>query len=400
MRAFATGLLGLMALFFVAAGHFAGRWPWLAYVRAFAEAGMVGACADWFAVTALFRRPLGLPIPHTALVPRKKDEIGAALGDFIAENFLTEGVLEAKLRQLEIARWGAAWLREPDNAARLAARLTNLLHDLFGLVTPEMRRDFVAILARDLSGALQAAPLASSVLRALWVDGRTQIFLDRLLDFVARSLAEHEDLIRSQVAGRTFRWAPKWLDRRIADRIIRALTEVVQEMREPDHPWRRQVTDSVNELIERLDSDPALRERVEGLKRELVAHPIVLASLERIWSQVESRMNPPTEEARQALTRIAARLLAAFGRWLEDRGDARESFNTWARLAVQNVIAPRRLEIGRFIAEIVAGWDTRGIVEKLELQVGADLQFIRINGTLVGGAVGLAIFAGAKLLSL
>jgi uncharacterized membrane-anchored protein YjiN (DUF445 family) len=400
MRAVATGLLGLMAVVFALCGHFAGRWPWLSYVKAFAEAGMVGACADWFAVTALFRRPLGLPIPHTGLVPRKKDEIGVALGEFIAENFLTEAVLGAKLLQLEIGRWGAAWLRDPANAARLANQLTSLLHELLDLVTPQMRRDFVAIVARDLASALQAAPLASSMLRALWVDGRTQAFLDRILDFASRALTTNEELIRSQVTGRTFRWAPKWLDRKIADRIIRALAEVVQEMREADHPWRQQVTDSVNELIDRLDCDPALRERVEGLKRELVAHPLVLGNLERIWSQAENYMNPPTPEGRLALTEIATRLLSGVGGWLEERGDARESFNTWARLAVQNVIAPRRHEIGKFIAEIVAGWDTRSIVEKLELQVGGDLQFIRINGTLVGGCVGLAIFIVAKMLSL
>ena len=190
------------------------------------------------------------------------------------------------------------------------------------------------------------------------------------------------------------------LDRRIGDRIIQALAEVVEEMRQPDHPWREQVRVSINEVIDRLDTDPAFREQVEGLKRELVAHPLVLANLERIWSEAENRLNPQTAEGRLAMAELVSRFLASAGEWLERRDDAREIFNGWARLAAQQVIAPRRHEIGRFIAEIVASWDTRSIVEKLELQVGKDLQYIRINGTLVGGLAGLAIFALSKWLSL
>jgi uncharacterized membrane-anchored protein YjiN (DUF445 family) len=400
MRWVATGLLCLMAGVFVVSGIFMARWPWLAYVRAFAEAGMVGACADWFAVTALFRQPLGLPIPHTGIVPRKKDQIGEALGEFIAENFLTEAVLEAKLRQLEIARWGAAWLSDPANAERLAQRITSLSHELLDLVAPQARRDFVAAVVKDIANALPAASLASSVLRALWIEGRTQAFLDHILDFASRSLTSNEDMIRSQVSGRTLRWAPRWLDRRIGDRIIQVLAEVVEDMRRPDHPWREQVRISIGEVIERLDTDEAFREQVEGLKRELVAHPLVLENLEHVWWEAESRVNPQTAEGRLAMTELVSRLLRSAGSWLERRDDAREIFNGWARLATQRVIAPRRHEIGRFIAEIVAGWDTRSIVEKLELQVGRDLQYIRINGTLVGGLVGLAIFTLARWLSL
>ena len=400
MRRIATGLLGLMAAMFIFSGAFMGRWPWLAYARAFAEAGMVGACADWFAVTALFRQPLGLPIPHTGIVPRKKEQIGEALGEFIAENFLTEAVLDAKLRQLEIARWGADWLSEPANAERLAQRITSLSRELLDLVAPQARRDFMAAVVKDIANALPAASLASSVLRALWLEGRTQAFLDYILDFVSRSLATNEDLIRGQVSGRTFRWAPRWLDRKIGDRIIQALAEVVEDMRHADHPWREQVRVSISEVIDRLDTDPAFREQVEALKKELVAHPLVLGNLERIWSEAESRVNPQTPEGMLAMTQLATRLLVSAGDWLEKRDDAREIFNGWARLAAQLVIAPRRHEIGRFIAEIVAGWDTRGIVEKLELQVGRDLQYIRINGTLVGGLVGLSIFIVSRWLSL
>jgi uncharacterized membrane-anchored protein YjiN (DUF445 family) len=404
MRLFATGLLALMAAVFVLCGLVPRRWPALgpalAYLRAFSEAGMVGACADWFAVTALFRRPFGLPIPHTGIIPRKKDQIGDALGGFIAENFLTETVLEAKLRQLEVARWGAAWLRAPDHADGLARRLTGVLREILRLVAPETRRDLTAAMVEDLARALPAAPLAASLVRAVWDQGRSQALLDRLLDLVSRVLATNEALIREQIAGRTFSWAPRWLDRKIADKIVKVLGEVVEDMRRPDHPWRAQVGQSVYRLLERLESDSALRERIDGLKRDILAHPVVLANLGQVWTAAEERLNPPTPEGQRALTDTATRLLISLGEWLERHDDAREILNAWARLAAGQVIAPRRHEIGGFIAEIVAGWDTRSIVEKLELQVGRDLQYIRINGTLVGGAVGLAIFTVSRWLAL
>ncbi len=400
MQALATGLLGLMAVVFVTCGLLAHRWPWLAYVSAFAEAAMVGACADWFAVTALFRRPLGLPIPHTGIIPRKKDQIGEALGGFIADNFLTEAVLEAKLRRLEIARWGAAWLGEPANAASLGRRLTSLLREVLRLVPPETRRALTSAVVKDLATAIPAAPLAASVLRAAWVEERGQGVLDRILDIAARALTDNEALIRDQMAGRTFRWAPKWLDRAIADKLIRVLAEVASDMRRPDHPWRAQVAGAVERLIARLEGDPAMRERVETYKRELLANPLVLGQLERVWSAAEDRVNPPTPEGREALSDLATRGLTALGTWLEQRDDARDILNGWARLAAQRLIAPRRHEIGAFIAEIVAGWDSRGIVEKLELRVGPDLQYIRINGALVGGSVGLVIFIVSRWLSI
>ena len=241
MRWVAGGLLALMAVVFVACSLLLRRWPELAYLRAFAEAAMVGACADWFAVTALFRRPFGLPIPHTGLIPRKKEQIGEALGGFIAENFLSESVLEAKLRQLEIARWGAAWLRAPANAASLAGRLTSLLQELLRLVSPQTRRALTAAVASDLASNLPAATLTARVLRALWVDGRGHALIDQGYELVAKALTDNEALIRGQIAGRTFRWAPKWLDRKIADKILTVLADVVVDMRRPDHPWREQV---------------------------------------------------------------------------------------------------------------------------------------------------------------
>jgi len=400
MRLAATGLLAAMAVVYVLASLYVGKAPWLGWVRAFAEAAMVGACADWFAVTALFRRPFGLPIPHTGIIPRNKDRIGEALGDFIANNFLTAEILEGKLRQLEVARWGAGWLREPGHAAALADRLVRLIPELLQLSTPQARRQFIAAITADAAAAVPAGPLAASALRAVWSEGRSQAILDRGLDLAAGYLARNQDLVRAELAGKTFRWLPRWLDNRIADKALQVLTEVIEDLRRPDHPWRERIGQAVADFIERLDTDPELRARAEEVKRSVMSHPVLLERLADIGAALEARLNPQTPEARQAIADWLAAQLARLGAWLDERSDAREIFNAWARQASQRIIAPRRHEIGRFIASVVADWDAQGVVDKLELQVGADLQYIRINGTLVGGLVGLAIYGVSRALGL
>jgi uncharacterized membrane-anchored protein YjiN (DUF445 family) len=381
-----------MAGVYVVAGFWPRPAPWLGYLRAFAEAATVGACADWFAVTALFRRPLGLPIPHTGIIPRNKDRIGEALGAFIADNFLTAEILEAKLRRLEIGRWGASWLRQPSNAAILAARLVGLLPELLALATPAARRRFVGAIVTDAIAALPAASLASGAFRAIWSGERRAAILDAGLDLVARSLASNQDLVRAALAGRTYSWLPRWLDQKIADKALRALSAAVEEMRDAEHPWRERVRHYLDDFIDRLETDPAIGERAEAIKRQITSFPPLLARIGEFSDALEAWLRPNTDEDARILAERLARLLADFGAWLYDEAEAIEIFNDWARLAVRRTIAPRRHEIGALIASVVAGWDARSVVEKLELQIGADLQYIRINGTIVGGLVGVLIY--------
>ena len=352
-----------------------------------------GACADWFAVTALFRRPLGLPIPHTGIIPRNKDRIGAALGGFIADNFLTAEILEARLRQLEVGRWGAAWLRKPGNAAMAAERLVRLIPELLALSTAAARRRFIGAIATDVISAVPAAPLAAGVLRSLSRGARRDVLLNAGLDLVGSALANNQDLVRAEVAGRTYRWLPRWLDEKIADKLLGALTQTIEEMRSPEHPWRDRVGHYLDDFILRLESDPALAARAETIKRQITAHPLLL---ERLGAAQRCPRGASAAKHRAEARELSGRLadwLASFGAWLCDEAEAVEIFNDWARRAVQQIIVPRRRAIGRMIASVVAAWDVRNVVEKLELQVGADLQYIRINGTIVGGLVGLLIYA-------
>jgi len=398
MRLVATGLLASMAGLYLAAGFWLNAAPWLAYVRAFAEAATVGACADWFAVTALFRRPLGLPIPHTAIVPRNKDRIGGALGGFIAENFLTAEVLEARLRQLQIGRWGAGWLRQRKNAAALAERFVKLAPELLAFSTPQARRRFVGSIASEAIAAVPAAPFAAGVLRAIWSGERRAAALDAALDLAQGVLARNEDLLRAEVAGRTYRWLPRWVDDRIADAILTGLSRTLAEMRQPGNALRERLSSWADDFILRLETDPALAAKAEEIKRQITSSPLLAERLGDVGAGFEAWLNPATDAEAAALAERVAGWLSGLGGWLYEQDEAIEIFNDWARRALQGSVAPRRRQIGRMIAGVVASWEVGSVVEKLELQVGADLQYIRINGTIVGGLVGLAIFTLSGLL--
>lgn len=401
MQAIATGLLVAMALVFVAASLLDERWPALApalgYVRAFAEAAMVGACADWFAVSAIFRQPLGLPIPHTGIIPRNKERIGQALGGFIADNFLTVAVLDSRLKQIEVARWGGEWLRKPRNAHNLARRLAAMAPSVLKALPKDMLRDTVGSAAVAVVKAVPAAPTASKALAAVWNEGRSQAAFDWGVDKLATYLIENEQFIQEQVEAKSWKWMPKFVDKIIAQKVTTGLSELLIEMREPGHPWRQELKGAIEGFIARLATDPELAAKGEALKLRLLADPVLREQARGLWNDLEANL---AEGEGSGLAERLEQVLLALGEWLHAEEGAQDRLNEWARILARQVIAPRRHEIGNFVAQVVASWDTKGVVEKLELQVGKDLQFIRVNGTLVGGLVGLAIYAISHALGL
>jgi uncharacterized membrane-anchored protein YjiN (DUF445 family) len=404
MRRIATGLLILMAAVFIAASLGQARWPDLAtglgYVQAFAEAAMVGACADWFAVTALFRHPFGLPIPHTGIIPRNKDRIGQSLGGFIADNFLTEAVLEEKLRRFEVARWGGDWLREPENAQRTARRLAVALPRVLAALPRGALRDLAASGALGALRAAPAAAMASRLLDALWRDGRGERLIDTGLDFAAAYLAERGEDLEAQVARQAPAWMPRWADKIIAGQIGKNLLKTLRDMRDPEHPLRARIRTAVEDFIRRLAEDPKLQADVESWKQRLIDDPVVRSQASEVWAALEAGFTSGLAKEPRLVAERLEKTLAALGSWLAEDPMAQKRLNEGARALALQGIAPRRHEIGLFVAQVVASWDARSLVDKLELQVGKDLQYIRINGTVVGGLVGLAIHALAQAFSL
>ena len=392
MRSIATMLLIVMAAIYVAMRHAPATWVWAPYLAAFAEAAMVGACADWFAVVALFRRPLGLPIPHTAVVPENKRRIGGAMGRFITNNFLSPRVAIARLSSVDFVGLAARWLEGERNARLVAVAATRAIPHALDVVPKVAIDEWVAMATRRGIEAVPAAPLASRGLSILWARGAGQTLLDQGLDFVESSLDSHKATIVRHVSQKTWRWVPKWIDDMIAAKVINGLAGTLKEMRDPDHPWREQANTLVEKLIDDLAHDPEMRAQGEALKQEILANPVFTEQARALWEELERSLTDDLPRHRDAIVQWLVASAGALGRWLEEDAPRRARINRRLRLLALRTVLPRRAEIGGYIAAVVDNWDTATLVNRIELQVGKDLQYIRINGTLVGGLVGLLIF--------
>ena len=394
MRFFATALLVLMFLIFVATSYAETQWPWLAYPRAFAEAGMIGACADWFAVVALFRHPLGLPIPHTAIVPRSKERIGIAIGRFTANNFLSPRVLAERIREVDIAGWIARWLKKPGNAHSVAQRAASVLQQVIRSLPREDVNAFLTRAARFGLETMPAAPLASKLLALVWAHGEMQTLIEHGIAYASAALKRNRETIKQKVSQKSYRLIPKWIDGILADRIVAGLTQALEEMREPNHPWRIELSTAVEKLIADLAEDPGMLARGEELKARILENPVVVKQIDTMWGEIEDKLDQLTSSNR--LFEMIEQSLLALGDRLATDERIGEGINRWLRVAVLRTVAPRRAEIAAFIRKVVENWDAETLVQRIELQVGRDLQYIRINGTLVGGLVGLIIFSVAR----
>src|ERR1700735_4266902 len=311
MRILATLLLVAMTIVFIATSFAEGRWGWLAYIRAFAEAGMVGACADWFAVVALFRHPLGIPIPHTAIVASSKERIGIAIGRFTANNFLSPKVLAERMRDVDISGWAARWILRGDNASNVAQRVTSSLNQALGALP---REDLNAFLSGAVRGGIENVPasaFASRLLSLLWAHGEMQALAEKLLDWASTTLANNRETLRNKVSKRTSRLIPHWIGGMVADKIIDGVMRILDEMREPSHPWRIEMTSTVEQLIGDLAVKPEMIEKGEELKAKLLATPAVTSQIDALWVRIENRLEAPQTQAQ--LTRVIERLLTNIG---------------------------------------------------------------------------------------
>jgi uncharacterized membrane-anchored protein YjiN (DUF445 family) len=396
MRVIATMLLLLMTVVFVLATAAKLDWPWLPYVRAFAEAGMVGACADWFAVVALFRRPLGLPIPHTGIVPNNKDRIGAALGRFITNNFLTAKVLNERLARIDIVGAFAHWVGEPSNASRLAHYVALALPRIIRSLPGPRIGEFLGKAARQGIENIPAAPFASRLLAVVWAQGEAQALLARAIEEGEATLASRRTYIARKISEQSSRWIPRWIDQFIADKVMNGMLSTLAEMRDPSHPWRIELQSAVEKLIGDLATDPQMHASGEAFKADLLANPLFLAQMKTLWTEIESGLYSGIPAHADAIARACETALDIISNWLQEDADRKGRLNRRIRIVAQRLLVLYRFEIGAYIERVVRDWDNTTLVDRLELQVGRDLQYIRINGTLVGGLVGLIIFIASR----
>jgi len=397
MKRVAAAMLVGVAVVFVIARLYEARYPWLGYLRAFAEAAMVGGIADWFAVTALFRHPLGIPIPHTAIVPARKDRIGAALGNFVQRNFLTREVVASKLAAMRLGERGAQWLARPENSRRIARAAA---HGLSGAVGVMRDEDVQELVDRGIVSRLrrmQAAPLAAKTFELLTADGRHQALLDDALRLAARFLDENEEMIRDRIRKESPWWVPGAVEDRLGDKIVSGVEKtLVAVAADPAHPLRKRYDEAVDRFVENLRANPETIARAEQIKLDLLDHPGVAEFSREVWHDVKRRLARYAEtlaDETEAEPDQLERWLSGLGRQVLEDPSLADKVNGWVVELVTYSVEQAREEVATLIASTVSAWDADATSRKIELQIGRDLQFIRINGTLVGGLVGVLLFA-------
>jgi uncharacterized membrane-anchored protein YjiN (DUF445 family) len=401
MKRLATGLFLLAAAVFLACvliGSDAGAW--VGYVRATAEASMVGALADWFAVTALFRHPMGLPIPHTAIIPRKKDQIGASLGTFVQENFLTRAVVEDKLTTIDVPGRLGDFLAAPGRAERLAGDASAALTALTDLLRDEDLQPAVAgLVDRKLHGT-PAAPILARVLE-LVVDGdRHQEVLSVALRGLARFLEENRVVFRAQLGDASPAWVPDWVDDRVFTRAFNGVQLFLEEVgADPQHELRRAYEARLRTYIHALRTDPSTAGRVEELKKELLEHPAVRQWSASLWTNAKNAVLTAAADPESELRARVTGMIGDLARLLQTDPKVRELVQRHTHTVAGYLVERFSGDVADLVGRTVQRWDTEETSHRIELQVGRDLQWIRVNGTVVGGLAGLVIYTIAQLIA-
>ena len=398
-------LTALALLLFVAVVYVLAKWashsgagPWAGYVAAAAEAGMVGAMADWFAVTALFRHPLGLPIPHTAIIPTKKDQLGVSLGEFVGENFLSEEVVRQRLHAVGIGSRLGAWLADPDHADRVTAELSAALR---GALTVLRDSDVQAIVGEAITrraDAQEIAPGIGKMLEKIVADGGHKRVVDLIVARAHDWLVLHDEQVMDAVEGGAPGWTPRFVDKRIGERVYKELLRFVTEMRDmPSHPARGALDRFLGDFAADLQSDTETRARVERLKGEVLGRGEVQDLIASAWTSVRSMIVSAAEDERSELRLRVRASLMSLGARMAVEPKLQAKVDGWVEGAAVYVVTTYRKEITSLITDTVAGWDAEHTTRKIEANIGRDLQFIRINGTVVGSLVGLLIYTVTRL---
>ena len=393
MRIIAAGLLVAMAGLFFLARALEHRHPAWGYVRAFAEAAMVGGLADWFAVTALFRHPLGLPIPHTAIIPRNKDRIGDSLASFLRANFLVPGIVARRMAKLDVAHAIGRVLAAPPREGAMRAGAGKLAETLLESLGDErLGQLFKSAVAQRLK-TLDVAPMLGKLMAAAMDEGRHRPMINAAILWTGRTLDANEALFRQMIherAGSILRWTG--LDETLSTKILDGLFKLLGDMAEDrNHPLRIRTEEGLASLAQRLQTDPELQEKVAAFRDAALANPAVGEWLDGLWQNARAAMLRAARDPQAVAAGKFGEAMRQMGTRLQEDERLRFAVNRFARRATAGLVASYGDGIVTLVSETVRGWDARTVTDRLENAVGRDLQYIRINGTLVGGLVGVVI---------
>ena len=398
MKRRATGLLVIIAALYlvvIAAGADDG---WLRYARAALEGSLVGGLADWFAVTAIFRHPLGIPIPHTAIIRERKDQFGETLGAFVQENFLSPDVVADRVRAAAVPQRLAAWLSVEANAATVARYAGDAVVGLADVVRDE---DVHKVLQDELERAVERIPLATLTARTLrfaTAEGRHQELLDTALRGLEKFLLDNRETLRARFGHESPWWLPDAVEDRIFDRLVGGVTNLLQAVNDdPEHELRAEFDDRVAAFIDRLETAPEMQEKADQLKHDFMAHPQLRRWSSSLWVDIKETLKVQAVDPGSRLRLKLTSGVCALGHRLENDPVLLGKGEELVESAVRYVAEHFRDEIAGLVSSTVSRWDPEETSNKLELLLGRDLQFIRINGTIVGGLAGLVIHSLAEL---
>ncbi|MCV7421178.1 DUF445 domain-containing protein [Mycobacterium yunnanensis] len=393
-------LLGATAIFLVSTwAQSQGAAGWVGYVRAAAEAGMVGALADWFAVTALFKHPLGIPIPHTAIIKRKKDQLGEGLGDFVRENFMSPEVIATKVNDANVAERTGKWLADSRNAERVAAEASTALRVLVEMLRDEDVQQVLDKMIVKRIGQPQWGPPVGRVLSSMLAEHRQEALLQLLADRAFEWSLNADEIIERVIERDSPTWTPRWVDGLVGDRIHRELMDFTDKVRRnPDHELRKSATKFLFEFADDLQNDEATIARAEKVKDQIMARDEVAKAAETAWGTAKRIFMESVDDPTSTLRTRIADSVVHIGESLRDDPQLRDKVDKWIVRAAQHLVAQYGTEITAIITETIERWDADEASKRIELHVGRDLQFIRINGTVVGSLAGLIIYSVAQIL--
>jgi uncharacterized membrane-anchored protein YjiN (DUF445 family) len=394
----ATGLLAVALLVFIVALVFEPQYPWLGYVRATAEASLVGGLADWFAVTALFKHPLGIPIPHTAIVATRKERIGQILGTFVQKHFLSREVITANLRRVHPAERAASWLADREHARQIARQFASGLAKTIEALPRDEVQELVSQVVRNRVRSFRVAPALGKTLALALGDNRQEELLNAAVRLAADAVRNNRDVIRDRVRAETPWWVPPVVDDKIYQKIIVAVERLLGDMvKDPAHPLRTAFDDAIRDFIDRLQHSPEVIARAEALKEEWLMDEGTGELSRRLWDGIQEAVRGAAGGGGNNLPTPFDNGLSEFGVALQSNPAILSEIDDLLIDLTAGVVEKYRIEIGDLIAQTVAGWDPEATSKRFELAVGRDLQFVRINGTLVGGLVGLVIYTVIRL---
>lgn len=395
----ATGLFFFMLVVFIAMEWLLKKQPqsWMGYVRAFSEAAMVGALADWFAVTALFHHPLGIPIPHTNLIENSKKAIGDNLGNFVVHNFLTAANIRPYIKQLTVSAYTAQWLEKERNKKLLVSEVSKLLNDIIGKLHDREVADFIAKKGRDLLAAVELNKIVGNALK-YFLDKHEQ---DKLITTLAQKIKEYiaanEEMVKEKVKKESYFFIPNFVDNKLATKITSGLIHYFDEIEnDPLHKLRKEITDQLYVFAHNVQTEEKWKEEFIQLKTNLLTNEKLQGYATSVWASLKAILQKELSTPDSALLKYFDRMINELSLNLKTDTVLQHKIDSWVQYNAYKYILNNTERVGTLISTTVGNWKGRALSQKLELEVGKDLQFIRINGTVVGGLVGLLIYSISK----